>query len=78
MEIPTELNWSGFKETLDELEDHVECCLGGRIRDFRVLARDGGLILQGHAHTYHAKQLAQYVVMERTRLPIVANDIEVS
>jgi hypothetical protein len=66
------------REPLDELEDHVECCLGGRIQGFRILPQNGGLVLQGHTHTYHAKQLAQHVVMEKTKLPIVANDIEVA
>ena len=65
------------RESLDEIEDHVQCCLGGRIREFRVLSRNGGLVLQGTTHTYHAKQLAQHRVMELTDLRILANDIEV-
>ena len=66
-----------IRETLDEIEDHVQCSLGGRIRNFQVLVRDGGLILQGQTCTYHAKQLAQHLVMQMTDLPIVVNDIEV-
>jgi hypothetical protein len=60
-----------------ELEAHIQCRLGGHIRDFRLMVVDGGLILRGHAHTYYGKQLAQHAVMEATRLPILANEIEV-
>jgi hypothetical protein len=48
------------------------------VRHLRLAARGGGLVLTGHARTYHAKQLAQHAVMEATALPIVANDIDVS
>jgi len=61
-----------------ELEAHVQCRLGGQVRDFRLVVADKGLILHGHAHTYYAKLLAQHAVMEATRLPILANEIEVS
>lgn len=62
---------------LDELETHIQCQLSGQIRDFRIVLRGGGLVLQGHAHTYHAKQLAQHAVMKAAALPILANEIEV-
>jgi len=62
---------------IDQLEAHVQCHLGGRLRDFRLLVRGHGLVLQGRAGTYHAKQLAQHAVMEATELPILANEIEV-
>ena len=42
-----------------------------------MLFQDNGLILQGYAFTYYAKQLAQHAIMQATRLPILANDIEV-
>jgi hypothetical protein len=61
-----------------ELEAHVQCRLSGRVRDLHVVLRDHGLILQGHALTYYAKQLAQHAVMEASDLPILANEIEVS
>jgi hypothetical protein len=48
------------------------------VHDLRLVIRDGGLVLRGHAHTYHAKQLAQHAVMGATKLPIRANEIEVS
>lgn len=61
-----------------ELETHVQCLLGGQIREFRLVFVDNGLILRGRAHTYYAKQLAQQAVMEASGLPILANEIEVS
>ena len=51
--------------------------LGNRIRDFRVILLPDGLILQGRAATYHAKQLAQHAAMEIAELPILANEIVV-
>jgi hypothetical protein len=63
---------------LDELEAHVQGCLGGRVRDFHVVFKDRGLVLSGQSRTYHAKQLAQQRVMETTQLPILANEIEVA
>jgi hypothetical protein len=62
---------------LAELEAHVQSRVGGRVRDLRVRSGDSGIILEGHARTYHAKQLAQHAVMEIGQVPIVANDIEV-
>jgi hypothetical protein len=61
----------------EELELQIQRRLGGRVRGLRVLARDNGIILQGHATTYHAKQLAQHAAMEISGMSILANDIEV-
>lgn len=60
-----------------QLEALVQRRLGGRVRDLRLLAREDGLILQGRASTYHAKQLAQHAAMELAGRRILANDIEV-
>jgi hypothetical protein len=65
------------KSDLDDLENRVQARLSGRIRDLRLLSHDCGIILRGFARTYHAKQLAQHVVMTETQLPILANEIEV-
>jgi hypothetical protein len=62
---------------LDKLQEYVRCRLAGRVFDLRLLLRDNGLVLQGHAHSYHAKQLAQHFVVEATCIPLVANDIKV-
>ena len=62
-------------------QEHLECLmqtrLGTRIRNLRVQMLPGGLVLQGRAATYYAKQLAQHAAMELATAPIVANDIEV-
>lgn len=63
---------------LDQLETHIQSELRGQVRDFRLVLCGEALVLKGHAHTYHAKQLAQHAVMKLTPLPIVANEIEVS
>lgn len=51
--------------------------LGHRIRNLRVIHLPDGLVLQGRAATYHAKQLAQHAAMELSDRPILANEIEV-
>jgi hypothetical protein len=61
-----------------ELEAYLQCRLCGRVRDFRLVVLDRGVLLRGHALTYYAKQLAQHAVMQATDLPIQANEIEVS
>jgi hypothetical protein len=61
----------------EHLESQVQHRLGSRVRDLRVIIRHDGIILQGRAATYHAKQLAQHAAMELAELPILANDIEV-
>jgi hypothetical protein len=64
-------------DKVEELRTQVRRRSGGWVRDFRLLLRDRGLVLQGHAPTYYAKQLAQHAIMEATPLPISANEIEV-
>jgi hypothetical protein len=57
-------------ECLARTEEHVRCRLTGVVRDFQLILFEQGLILRGHARTYHAKQLAQHAVMEATSLSI--------
>jgi hypothetical protein len=59
------------------VESHIKARLGSRIRKLRVLYRQNGLILQGSACTYYAKQLAQHSAREITNLLVLANEIEV-
>jgi hypothetical protein len=63
----------------DQLEALIQRHLLGRVRLrwFRVLVQERGLILQGCASTYYAKQLAQHAAMKVSGLPILANEIEV-
>jgi hypothetical protein len=67
----------GHAPDIDQVEVHVRCRLGGRVRDLQVLGRDNGLVLKGFAPTYYVKQLAQHLVMEATEMPILVNEIEV-
>ncbi len=60
-----------------QLEADIQGCLRYCIRDFRLIVRDGGLVLFGHTRSYYGKQLVQHRVMERCRLPIQSNNIEV-
>jgi osmotically-inducible protein OsmY len=48
-----------------------------RLRRFRVLVQEQGVVLQGCAPTYYAKQLAQHAAMEVSGRSILANEIEV-
>ena len=59
------------------LETLVQRRLGTRIRALRVIVRQDGMVLQGIASTYHAKQLAQHAAMDLGDLPLAANEIEV-
>jgi hypothetical protein len=61
----------------ERLETLIERRLGTRIHNLRVKVRSMGLVLEGRAATYYAKQLAQHAAMEIAALPILANDIEV-
>lgn len=63
--------------TEEHLETLLQRRLAGRIRDLRIIHLPAGLVIQGRAATYHAKQLAQHAVMELVDLPILSNDIEV-
>lgn len=63
----------------DQLEAIIQRHLLGRVRlrRFRVMVQEQGLVLQGCVSTYYAKQLAQHAAMEVSGLPILANEIEV-
>ena len=61
----------------EQLESLLQCRLGSRVRGLRIQYYPAGLVLQGRAATYHAKQLAQHAAMELVDFPILANDIEV-
>lgn len=63
---------------IQQIEERVQSRLLGRIRSLRLQLRDTGLVLEGQAASYHAKQIAQHAVMQISEIPIVANDIEVT
>jgi hypothetical protein len=47
------------------------------VYDRRLVVLDQGVVLEGRATCYYAKQVAQHVAMAVTGLPFVANRIEV-
>jgi hypothetical protein len=65
------------QEDVARLESHLRGRLSGRVWALRLVVRDQGLVLQGQARSYYAKQLAQHAVMEAAPYPIEANEIEV-
>lgn len=69
----TLLHEDGYLETL------VRERLAGRaqLHYLRVVVLERGLVLEGRAATFYAKQLAQHMAMLVTGLPLLANRIEV-
>jgi hypothetical protein len=59
------------------VESQVRRRVWGRVTDLQVEVVNGGIVLQGRAHTFYVKQLAQQAVFESSRLPLAANEIEV-
>jgi hypothetical protein len=64
-------------EEVDRLLASVQRQLAGRVCELRLLVEENGLVIQGRAYSYYAKQLAQQAVMKATVLPLLTNDIEV-
>ena len=62
---------------LEQLEETLRLRLGRRVRDLRLVEREGAIVLSGQANTYYAKQLAQETFMLLTGTRWVVNDIEV-
>lgn len=63
----------------EPLESLVRQWLSGRahVRELRVIVEEQGVILEGRAATFYAKQLAQHAALVVTGLPLLANRIEV-
>ena len=59
------------------LEAQMRRRLGSRVRDLRVVVGGEGVVLEGRALNFHAKQLAQHAAMQLADLPVLANNIEV-
>jgi hypothetical protein len=64
-------------DELGRLAELIGRRLAGRSRDLRLLRREGGIVLQGRACCYYAKQLAQHEVLKATNAPRLINEIEV-
>ncbi len=65
------------RESERQLESLLQSRLGSRVRQVRVVNKDHGVILQGSVSSYHAKQIAQHLIMQLTEKPLLANEIEV-
>ena len=62
---------------LQRIEENIRRRLAGSVRNLHLILSDDGLVMRGCVRTYYSKQLAQHAVMEFTKLPILANEIEV-
>ena len=65
-------------EFLERIEENIRRRLAGSVCNVHLILSDDGLVMRGNVRTYYSKQLAQHAVMEFTKLPIRANEIEVS
>jgi hypothetical protein len=65
------------QDQLGALEATIRRQVRGRVRNLRLMILETGIVLKGQVVTYHAKQLAQHAVMSATKMPILANEIEV-
>jgi len=68
---------NGLPASAEQVEVLLKERLGTRVRGLRVLAREGGVVLQGTVYTFYSKQVAQQVAMKELRLTVLANEIEV-
>jgi hypothetical protein len=65
-------------DVLERIEENIRRRLAGSIRNLHLILNDDGLVMRGCVHTYYSKQLAQHEVMKFTKVPIWANEIEVT
>ena len=63
--------------TANQIELFIRQRIGSQVRGLRVVREGLGLVLDGWALTYYAKQLAQEIARQAAQLPIVANRIAV-
>jgi hypothetical protein len=63
--------------TSEKAEALLKQRLRSRVIGLRVLIREGGVVLQGTAFSYYAKQLAQEDAMHVLGFVVLANEIEV-
>jgi hypothetical protein len=70
----------GEARLAEQIEGQIKSRASGLIRDLHVVCSDDMIILKGRSRTYHAKQLAQQVVLDLTDgrpAPALANQIVV-
>jgi hypothetical protein len=76
-QLPEAMMMCDEPNELKRLEAQLRTRLRSYVCDFQMIVQDGGLVLYGRARSYYGKQLAQHGVMEKSRLPIRANNISV-
>lgn len=65
-------------ETALELEHQLQERVAGRIRNLRVVRRDGQLVLEGWSSSFYAKQLATHAALELAPAEELINEIIVN
>jgi hypothetical protein len=65
-------------DLLEHIEENIRRKVAESVRNLDLILGDHGLVMRGCVRTYYSKQLAQHAVMELTKLPIQANEIEVN
>jgi hypothetical protein len=61
----------------ERVESVLKERLRGQVWDLHVLMDENGVVLQGHAESYYAKQMAQHIAMKSLGLSIRENQIQV-
>jgi BON domain len=61
----------------EETLERIKAQLRGRVRDLRLLVREGRVVLAGSAPSYYTKQLAQHFVLNSLDGIALVNEIEV-
>ena len=64
-------------EEAERLRQLISALFGSRVREFLVLVRGGGLVLQGKAGSFYLKQMVQETALKATAFRVVANEIAV-
>lgn len=81
MELDTLLNSSDPMDSLGALAERIERLVRqrttGLVRDLKVAALPGEIVLTGRASTYYAKQLATHAALDAVEHLTLTNDIEV-
>ena len=64
-------------EEVERLRQLISARFGGRVRDFMVLVRSSGFVLQGRTGSFDLKQMVGDAVVGATAFQVVANEIAV-
>jgi len=65
-------------EEVERLRQLISARFGGQVRDFMVLVRSSGFVLQGRTGSFDLKQMVGDAVVGATAFQVVANEIAVN